>query len=391
MPRAVPTELANLLANPRVESFSTLVLRYSDSGATTRYLATREFEDSLDSDRAYTGSLKGVSDLRFSLSETVDRVTATVYNNDRVIGADVASTLRYLTNATADIGRYYRADDTSDKYHACLFNGAIAKAEATNREVRFEIIDSFVSAGQVIAVRPLTENCAFTYKEPLTCGAVHASGTCDHRLNSVGGCANRGTGQTAKFGGWVFPYAPVVGVPSNGDGGSTGGGGGGGVGGSCFTAGTLVTMASGKEKPIEEVKAGEEVLCFYYDANLKTDVLARRKVLKTFEHEADSFYEFGFEHGRLEVTPEHPLYVKAGAFLTADFVKPGQRLNALKKNYRKADLPFKDNLLLSMAWNREAFLRGGTVKVYNIHVEEFETYFANRIPVHNRKDNTTVY
>jgi hypothetical protein len=77
-------------------------------------------------------------------------------------------------------------------------------------------------------------------------------------------------------------------------------------GGGCFVAGTPVATPEG-EKPIEELKAGEEVLAW----DLTRGELVTTTVTELQCHEGEDareVLEFNGEHGTVRVTPEHRFF-----------------------------------------------------------------------------------
>lgn len=145
-------------------------------------------------------------------------------------------------------------------------------------------------------------------------------------------------------------FSPVEGGDGCAGGGGTGtgnpgggGGGPGGGGGGCFKAGTLITMANGRKKPIERIEPGDMVLTARMAgmpaANMDSEKLSRygfngssprlepgmvRRVLP------GPFYRhYSINSGVLKATPEHPILIAAGGtyrFLPACRVQPGHTM-----------------------------------------------------------------
>lgn len=89
--------------------------------------------------------------------------------------------------------------------------------------------------------------------------------------------------------------------------------GGGGDGG-CFTAGSLVLMAAGNEKPIEDVKEGEMVVSL-----TDNDDLVAAKVSKVMAPRICNVYEVKLSNGKvIETTAEHPFRTVTGKWLNID-------------------------------------------------------------------------
>lgn len=134
-------------------------------------------------------------------------------------------------------------------------------------------------------------------------------------------------------------------------------------GGGCFVGETLVTMADGKQKRIDQIQAGEAVTTY---SSLDTKELVEAKVLTTHTVNVAGYLII---NGTLKVTPEHKLLVN-GQWKTAGEIAIGDQLLTDQKT------PLA---VTSIEWVR------GKVPVYNLQIEKFHTFFANDIYVHNDK------
>jgi len=137
----------------------------------------------------------------------------------------------------------------------------------------------------------------------------------------------------------------------------------GGSGGGCFTGGTTILMADGSSKPIAEVAAGDEVLTRESKDSAK---LVSAKVEKVMIHDVDGYLVI---NGDLEVTGVHRVYTNKG-WLTADKLKKGHKLLDKDNNWVKVKSIEKVS---------------SRVRVYNIEIEKYHTYFAGDVWVHNDK------
>lgn len=369
MPRSTST-VSPFLTAENVTTRSTIHITPS-GGGTELYLATAALNDGV---HAYEAYLKSIGELRQSLARATDRVSVVLYNDDQVRGLEVANGVRAYRNADVEIGRYWEHATLGTAW-ATLFKGKIAAPEVTDREVRFDVIDPLSAAGLVIAARPMSVKCPFRYKDTLTCTYTGSETTCNKNSDSQMGCTGHGAsrpGNIAHFGGWYFPY-PKTGTAPSGGGDPGGGGGGGGV---CFVGDTLVTMADGSQKPIKYVQKGDRVMCFYYDEGRGEDVVVTEVVDDVYVHDEHEYFRYRFSDGnQIGVTPEHPLYVRNGAFKIAGSARLLDQFKGLDMQSRS----LKDNRLVRAAWVAEP------VPVYNLNVRFFHTYFANGIAVHNRK------
>ena len=137
--------------------------------------------------------------------------------------------------------------------------------------------------------------------------------------------------------------------------------------GGCFVAGTLVWMADGATKPIEQVKVGESVL----SKNEKTGEVAAKKVINTSVRPDIWTRKLTFEGGAvLETTDEHPLYVEGSGFAKAKEVGIGSSIVTRAGPGAKVV-------------GVQADVRQTTV--YNFTVDEFHSYFVGdaALWVHN--------
>jgi hypothetical protein len=80
----------------------------------------------------------------------------------------------------------------------------------------------------------------------------------------------------------------------------------------CFIAGTLITMADGTKKPIEEIDEGDMVLSFEPDANNGLGAAVPGKVTRTFQNSTRVLLDVC----GLRVTPGHEFLSDNGQFLS---------------------------------------------------------------------------
>ncbi len=135
-----------------------------------------------------------------------------------------------------------------------------------------------------------------------------------------------------------------------------------GGGGGCFAPGTKILMANGSTKNIEDVKVGDYVL------TSSTGALHKIKARVTKIYSAiDPGYLI--INGNLKITPDHILFVN-NSWIQAGDISIGDKLT------------FSDGKIFpvsSIEW------QAGKFKVYNLEVENYHTFFANGIWVHNQK------
>ena len=154
-------------------------------------------------------------------------------------------------------------------------------------------------------------------------------------------------------------------------------------GGSCFVAGTKVTMADGSEKNIEDVVIGDEVLSFNGIENESKKVIG----LKTPIHDDIVKYVFA-NQTEVICTYDHPFFVAGGdgelasytPFLTNKRYNIGKEVRQIKVgdlvfvNQSKSQTAIKDIIELDL----------GEVQTYIFTVEDNHNFYANGILVHNK-------
>lgn len=163
------------------------------------------------------------------------------------------------------------------------------------------------------------------------------------------------------------------------------------IGGSpCFTKGTLIYTVNG-EKPIEDIKVGDMVL---------THKKRYRKVTRIMQRIAPSTVLVKTNHcPMIECTKEHPFYAKKfvdGHLVTDEcWISPEHFYDAsCEETYLASILDIADS---SMLLSDDTIVRNGYVYmpyqsviqldepkiVYNLSVDEDESYVANKLIVHN--------
>lgn len=134
-------------------------------------------------------------------------------------------------------------------------------------------------------------------------------------------------------------------------------------GGGCFVGETEVLLADGTSKQIKDVKVGEKVLTRKSEDNPE---LVSAEVTDIHKATVPGYLIF---NSTMKVTPEHRLFVN-GSWKVAGDVMVGDTILDVQNN------PVS---IVSIEW------QAGAVKVYNLTVATYQTYFANNIYVHNQK------
>jgi RHS repeat-associated protein len=136
----------------------------------------------------------------------------------------------------------------------------------------------------------------------------------------------------------------------------------------CFVAGTPIAMADGSSKPIEEVKAGDQVA----SRDEATGKTAVKEVKQTFERQANATVVLEFSDGeRIETTKEHPFYVQGKGFVKAGELGIGTSIvTRAGPAVAVTKIEVKEQ----------------PATVYNFEVVDFHTYFvgSGQLWVHNQ-------
>jgi hypothetical protein len=139
--------------------------------------------------------------------------------------------------------------------------------------------------------------------------------------------------------------------------------GGGAEGGGCFLEGTKILMADGTEKNIQDVQVGDNIFTF---KNEFSHELVPAKVGQTFRHIVDRYLVI---NNTLLVTPEHRIFVN-GTWRQIGEAKVGDWLLDSHGN----------RIVIETIEERQSM-----VAVYNFMVEDYHTFIADGIYVHNDK------
>jgi hypothetical protein len=309
----------------------------------------------------YLNWIRSVSEMRSSIDQAIDRVTITCQNVTSDLGFNLASSLRQLDYATADYGKQYQSLRNLALVEEIpkMFRGVLANGEADEENMIFELIVDYESLGAIIASRGLGPLCSWIYQNGIECTSPSGETSCP---KTRAGCFKREVEH--EHGGFPDCEQPVTTPPGGG------GDDGGGIGnGTCFTLDTPIWTPGG-EIPIGELRAGERVVSFHEKSG---DIDYKDEIVEVHEHEATGYYTLEFDHGIVNVTPEHPFMVEFGKFTTADWLRLGDTVKSHTHRWH-------DSTLRKIRWNSDR-----KIKVRNLHVKLNHTYFANRCAVHNLK------
>jgi hypothetical protein len=364
MPREFSTTLQQIFA--AYKRRDTLDIYLNDE--TVLHLSRGSVTRSIgETDVTYQNWIRSVDDLRGSIEASIDRITVTCQNVNSELGFDLASDMRLLDYALADYGKQYQSIRNPALIEDIpqVFRGVLANAETDEQNITFELIVDYESLGSIVASRALSPRCWWTYKGGTECHSTSEAEDCPQTRKA---CARRGVEH--EFGGWEAFIEPTNSPPGGG------GNDGGGIGtGTCFTLDTPVWTPEGA-LPIGELKVGQRIISF----DPETGVIdCEDEITKVLDHEAAGFYTFEFEHGEINVTPEHRLFRANNIFVLADMFKIGDTVRANTGQWF-------DSRLKRIRWNSDQ-----KVPVRNLHVRHNRTYFANRCGAHNAKPLEPIY
>lgn len=138
-------------------------------------------------------------------------------------------------------------------------------------------------------------------------------------------------------------------------------------GGGCFLPDTPVLLADGGERPIQDLRPGDEILAFTPEG--KT---VRTTVEDVVTHEVEEYVVLRTETAAIRVTSEHPFYVGDGTYKTVEALRLNDRIYAREGN------GLRPQRITAMERIREP------ATVYNLRTDQPHTYFAAGIAVHNK-------
>lgn len=137
----------------------------------------------------------------------------------------------------------------------------------------------------------------------------------------------------------------------------------------CFPAGTLVAMADGSQKAIEELQVGEQVLAFDTSTLQATTATITKLFNSGSEQKSLLKIIFGSQQ-QLSCTFNHPLFVLGKGYIAAELLQKGDWVIVLGETIR-----FEQVLAVETLTARS--------KVYNIETT-LHNYFAGHMLVHNK-------
>lgn len=159
--------------------------------------------------------------------------------------------------------------------------------------------------------------------------------------------------------------------------------------GSCFPAGTMILLADGSSRAIEDIKVGDFVMSF----NEVDQTQEPAKVLELENPIRDHIYTLSLSDGReIEVTREHPFYTKeqkwASLYPPETYEESGLVVSAIEAGNHILDQDGKWVRINSISY--EEIPEG--IQTYNLKVvNKNNNYYADGLLVHNKGGCLYVY
>ncbi len=138
---------------------------------------------------------------------------------------------------------------------------------------------------------------------------------------------------------------------------------------SCFTGETLVSVEDG-QKRIDEVQVGDYVWAY----NIESEELELKKVTRVYEKETTKLLHLYTSTGIIDTTSNHPFYVIGKGWVAAGDIEIGDEIYTLD-----------GSITIVLKWEYEQLSE--SITVYNLEVEDFNSYFVGSrgVLVHNYK------
>jgi len=100
----------------------------------------------------------------------------------------------------------------------------------------------------------------------------------------------------------------------------------------CHPAGTLVIMADGTQKKIEEINEGETVISY----DMRNKEIEQSIVCKLLTREVEELIEIETESGiTLQLTTDHPVYIKDKGWIKAGELEGNEEIIELPERTRR--------------------------------------------------------
>ena len=152
----------------------------------------------------------------------------------------------------------------------------------------------------------------------------------------------------------------------------------------CLVYGTLIDMADGTQKPIEDVEVGDSVISFNIEGlgtqeewtEWHTDyrIFGEKSISTVTANRLSSNGNHYNINDTLKITNEHPVLIKRDNTISFRYIE----------EVAVGDKLFNSNMELVTIYTRERI--PGEVQTGDLDVEEVDNYFASNFLVHNSKE-----
>ncbi len=144
----------------------------------------------------------------------------------------------------------------------------------------------------------------------------------------------------------------------------------------CFPAGTLVTLANGSKKGIENIQPGDEIICFVGNS------ISSQKVDEVAKATHHKFVKYTLENGsNVTCTPDHPIMTPTKGWISSD---PEKTSNAYKGYAQCSKAQVGDVVVSSAGFSKIVSIEeiNSTLTSYTIvKAGDARSFFANGIEV----------
>jgi len=149
-------------------------------------------------------------------------------------------------------------------------------------------------------------------------------------------------------------------------------------GNSCFPAGTMILMADGSKKKIEDVKVDDEVMGHDGEKNVPVKVLELESPVR------DHMHTLEFENGtKLQLTREHPLFTKEGWKSLSPEATAEENAELKVSELKKGDRVLNESGNFVAITN--ITLEEKEIQTYNLKkVSDYNNFFADEYLAHNK-------
>lgn len=135
----------------------------------------------------------------------------------------------------------------------------------------------------------------------------------------------------------------------------------------CFVGETLIAYENG-QKRIDEIEVGDKVWAY----DIETGITELKEVQIVYVHDCDEILHLHTSCGDIDTTSNHPFYVIDKGWVTAGELEIGDEVYRLD-----------GSTAVVIGSELERLIE--PIKVYNLEVEDYHTYFVGDVPilVHN--------